>query len=641
MPEGSAAAGREFVLDFVSPDIRDILFYEIRDQRLPKYKNPPAPGTAHWDKTNYPNHVFLTRTTHAEKGWVRDWYAAKREDQDDYNYEFSYPYAGLKFCPRITRTYIELRSDYETNGPLDKGSPDPADPLEENEVPLPGDDSPFIGAKLISEVTKRLRDNRFDAMFVVVQRVYDKVPTEDEQDVYNAEITYPYNSRPEFPRYTRKYVIPRQDALPLATGTADRVYDNAVLITQRRDRFEDSDLDSIYVLVTRVFDEIPDLGDSATLDIFKTFGYRLLRPHGTTATYRIIWSFPISYADFSPEADNAACPITGYTGLELTDEEITPQADSDRIITVVRTYDDLPGVEIDTVTQRVNAGIPEKFIQSSILTETGNRVVNGTAPDAVSGKPTDLGGATIQSSVAPEQASKIREWKTTIHSDITEATISGEELDPLTGVMIPWSQELVAPGTSGTDIQADGTFSEVTPVNPAYSIKTTRKSTSLAGSSRTYYTIVNHYWPPVLLSINFNPVDRYIEAGGGDTYLERYRIDWQVKDFYNGPCQATVTESWHQTAPSQEVPTQMIPEKVVWEFILTSQAIPATLHPAFSIQEIVGSNHPNYPPQSNTKFIDATNYTDWPATIIKSIEVTPFRRGGGFLKRKVVVSKPA
>lgn len=637
MPKKSVAARREQVLDFVSPDIRDILFYEVVDHRLPKHKVPPNPGDAHWDKKNYPNHVFLTRTNHAEKGWVRNWYAAKREDQDDYNYEFSYPYAGLKFCPRITRTYVELRSDYSDEGPLDKGSPDPADPLLDDV--LPEDQTPFMGAKLIDESTKRVGDNTFDSLFVVVQRQYDKVPTEDQQDIYNAEIQYPYNGRSEYPRYIRTYVVPRQEYSPIPSATEDRVYAGAVIVSQKRDRFEDPKLDSLYVLVTRVFDTIPNIGNASELDIFKTFGYRILRPHGTKETNRIIWRFPISYSNYAEGGDLSACPIPGYTTLKLVDEDAQPQ-DDDQTLIVVREFDEFPGDDLDSVSQRIVAGVPEGFLVSSIITETANREENGTGPDSVSGNPTNPGGAIIESSVVPENGNILRIWKNSVLVQLTIGNRVGEELDPMTGAMLPWTQELVAKGTSGSAVDASGNWSEVAPYNQLFSIQTTRKASSLAGSSRTYNTIEDFYWPPVLEAILFSAVSKYVEPGGGDTFLSEYRLDWKIKDAYSGPCKATVTESWHQTAPIQETPVQMHPEAIYWNFILSKGSIPATLHPAFTIFEVIGNNHPNYPSTTASKAIPATNYTDWPASIVKRISIIPYHRGGGFIKRKVTVLKP-
>ena len=80
---------KQRVLNFVSPKVADIIFYELRDGRLPQYKTTPAYGTAHPDKRKYPNHklVFVTPATASEDGWQKWYYAASRESQDDYNFE--------------------------------------------------------------------------------------------------------------------------------------------------------------------------------------------------------------------------------------------------------------------------------------------------------------------------------------------------------------------------------------------------------------------------------------------------------------------------------------------------------------------------------------------------------------------------
>ena len=112
---------KQRVVNFVSPDIGDLIFYELRDGRLPKYKNPPAYGTAHPDSVMYPNHklVFVTPAGADEDGWQKWYYARARSEtaagvaslantitsQNDYNFE-------IQGDEVLIRTYIFPRADY-------------------------------------------------------------------------------------------------------------------------------------------------------------------------------------------------------------------------------------------------------------------------------------------------------------------------------------------------------------------------------------------------------------------------------------------------------------------------------------------------------------------------------------------------
>lgn len=147
------------VLSFVSPKVADIVFYELVDGSLAKYKTIPAYGTAHPLTTEYPNHklVFVAPAEGEEDKWQKRYYAASRASQDDYNFE-------VIGDDRIVRTYIIPRSDY-----LDPGYT----------MPSVGDPDPnptkFPGYEFVEETVKRTQDKLLDSYFVVIQRTYVNV----------------------------------------------------------------------------------------------------------------------------------------------------------------------------------------------------------------------------------------------------------------------------------------------------------------------------------------------------------------------------------------------------------------------------------------------------------------------------------
>ena len=163
---------KQRVVNFVSPDIGDLIFYELRDGRLPKYKNPPAYGTAHPDSVIYPNHklVFVTPAGADEDGWQKWYYARARSEtaagvaslantitsQNDYNFE-------IQGDEVLIRTYIFPRADYLASSYA-------------SSVKLAAGtaDTVFTSFKFREEDILRTRDQVIDSYFIVIKRYFYK-----------------------------------------------------------------------------------------------------------------------------------------------------------------------------------------------------------------------------------------------------------------------------------------------------------------------------------------------------------------------------------------------------------------------------------------------------------------------------------
>ena len=93
------------VLSFVGIGA-DLLFWEKVDLKIQRVRDA-AIGDAHWDSVKYPSHKLVHKAPLDAAGqWHQYFYAADREDQDDYNWQFD---GSL-----LTRTYILPRADYLT-----------------------------------------------------------------------------------------------------------------------------------------------------------------------------------------------------------------------------------------------------------------------------------------------------------------------------------------------------------------------------------------------------------------------------------------------------------------------------------------------------------------------------------------------
>jgi hypothetical protein len=102
---------------YPTPIATDVLFYEVRDNVLPKNKWPPY-GQPHENVVKWPNHKLVFIQTRKEDGKQMWWFAADRENQDLYNFAFSdADIGGVKF-KAVQRVYIIPRDEWDPDVPV-------------------------------------------------------------------------------------------------------------------------------------------------------------------------------------------------------------------------------------------------------------------------------------------------------------------------------------------------------------------------------------------------------------------------------------------------------------------------------------------------------------------------------------------
>ena len=183
------------------------------------------------------------------------------------------------------------------------------------------------------------------------------------QDDYNFEISYPYGGRKDAPRYTRTYFLKREGYTALADGTADPVFSSAILIGQEMKRVGIQELDSLYVLVQRVYDIIPAATafDGATDSTLHTYGISVDYPYNDEAYPRLTWRVPIKHTGYSPTADLAACTVAGFTTLVLVEQEYKQNEQAAELGTWTRVYEKLPSRKNKTIDDDADWGQVSKF----------------------------------------------------------------------------------------------------------------------------------------------------------------------------------------------------------------------------------------------------------------------------------------
>lgn len=537
------------------------------------------------------------------------------------NIETSFPHGGLKAYPRRVRTLIYPRQSFT---PITKGTADPV----------------FTNAVLIDESQMEIGDEDLKSLYVAVRRVYDEVPTIAAQESYNAEITYPYFGDTRFPRTTRTYLVPRANLGAAVIPSAGLSLGGATLAFRKVDRLAAQPEDSYYVVVTVAHDRIPLASEVSELDFLKGFGYGVTRPYGADDYPRVTWRVPAVKAGFVLTPEYAACPVVGYTSLQLTDESLEADPNNASNVVVVRVYDTLPGPELEAEERERFVSVPEGFIVEKRVETLRQPVKNNATITALeTNAPTDSGGTLTQTTLAMDTPSTVVLGKGQTRLTLTVGPLTSVEFDEETGRLYNVTREIVPAGTAGSALNGGGVFSTVDALNQEYSIKTTRKATTLVDGEISYDTVVNWGWPAVLTSIRFGVIE-YRDRETGLPYFGRGVYDYEMKEGYAGPCRATITETWSSTPQAVPSITPLIPRGMDFDFPLTRRfSVPECLHPSFTVAETVGSNHPELMPIVSSKTFAATNYTDWPASVIASVSQTPYR--GGYKMRVMRVYAPS
>lgn len=210
------------VQSYPTPDLSDRIYVVRKDSRLGDSKLP-GKGDAYEgpEKERYEGFIFATAKPSDQTGWVDLFYLNVRANENDYNLEITYPWVSKDY-PRYTRTYVVLRSSYET--PL----PDTPDPVNGNLL-------------LVDEHVTRFQDPVLDALFVGVQRVFERVPAPTTYEVEKFESVLPYKMRVAVPQ-VRVTTIEEGPALqpdvPPSTWAKSEKSDSAfrkTVVTAKRD----------------------------------------------------------------------------------------------------------------------------------------------------------------------------------------------------------------------------------------------------------------------------------------------------------------------------------------------------------------------------------------------------------------------
>jgi len=148
------------IFDVASP-LRDLVFYEVVDYNI-KSNRDMEYGTPHHNIQSYPNHQLVYITPNDKEGKTyRFYYAANRENQDDYNWQIS-------DGSTLERTYIIPRSLYYGRSAAE-ATTSSLIPNEFTYPPVGTPDIRFTKYSFVDDSVVR-NDEQLDSIYITIKR---------------------------------------------------------------------------------------------------------------------------------------------------------------------------------------------------------------------------------------------------------------------------------------------------------------------------------------------------------------------------------------------------------------------------------------------------------------------------------------
>ncbi len=263
-------------------------------------------------------------------------------------------------------------------------------------------------------------------------------------------------------------------------------------------------------------------------------------------------------------------------------------------------------------------------------------------------------------------ANKVRTNNTTVSAS-SLGSLGGIEFDKETGTVNAITREVVVAGAAGAAINSSGVYSEITPINTRFSIKTTRKALSAFSRSYNSYETVSKL-PRVLTTFDsvvfvdkahrdpygnqssesvaataLHPAATYpayenpyhINSGGNILHAG---FDIALTD-YNGEYLVAVEDEW-SNAPfnlTSALATKFQPKGFSWTTPFGSGSVPECLHGTITISYSTGTTHPQYAYIVGSYVFVATAPALLTGTIIIEHSQTSYAGGYRRIKKSITI----
>jgi len=251
-------------------------------------------------------------------------------------------------------------------------------------------------------------------------------------------------------------------------------------------------------------------------------------------------------------------------------------------------------------------------------------------------------GSTIWS-CSIEPIDEVHGLRTTVKNPVLTAQSGSDWSEPLNQYLSTLSQLVTAFVTPTVAVAGDvATYIYTTPVKCGWWLKRT-ETFSVSAISREFDTNDRYYWPAILREVEFmdwqRRATREQENDGNDGAVDIFPRLYFNPEAYDGPSKTHVEISWSLTPQTITELNPMRPERIVYGAPFFNVNCPECLHAPWVFQCDIGSNDPNYMPNVGSgRTFPATNYTEWPESIVGFDEQIPFK--GGFLRTKKTFYPP-
>jgi hypothetical protein len=528
-----------------------------------------------------------------------------------------------------------------------------------------------------------------------------------DQHEYNYSLTYPYGGSLNYPRITRTNIVPRGTA-PQALGSADPAgaasgnyaflrpggtdtyfrpggvdtYIRSaaltpILVAQWEKPIPvESGIGSLYVEQTDVYEIVPGSDDAVGGSGAgqSTFGYSVDRPFGDDRWLLLTWKLvlPREVADANRQEDYATCPISGYTGLVLIDEQITAASEDDQKSEIVRIYEGnatgaaFPsGAGTVLISKTYPGGMPpQKFVESVKRYEYRIPIQRTTdfnfATNANVEDPNTAFYVEADEAIPDQKSGMLRGTnKLSTLQEISLRTLSGSEWDKNLMAYVPYTVRCLTTAEAAALAAAEiGTMRTLTPYNIGWVIETVERPVEVTIAQATpFHTSHPASWPKVLLPFvmgattnnDVGIITVRPSPGEDPDTAENTGVlftQFEFKPEWTGICKAIRRIGWSKTAPQfsaiEALDTTGL--RFFWPGVTRNPVvIEECLHgptnaSAYVFRGSVGNNHPVYGPVAYTKTWANTTYLDWPDSLIVEYDVQPYK--GGYVIRQLTVLKP-
>jgi len=639
------APRRQRVSVFPTPDIRDLLFYERVDTKLPQWSVAPAYGSPHPDALKYPNHrlcYIKPAGDGGELGW-QDWfYAAERADQDLYNFEYTKADLGGNKFDAVRRTYVSLRENFsDINHNIGESMPDIPSGI-------------FTGSYTLSEYSQqRIGDRELDGQFIVETLTFVKRCVSS---------TVKYDEDSDTNLLTESNLYAATDVVPGAVApneTAAELFadeDNAFWGQQSDGSIREGrqlSCDWYEIIVSQQPISKPRISVYPTPNQTDIIFYERVNSRFAP------WDTPPTYGDPHPDTanfpDHKFCYVRPSGELGWQDWFYAADRQNQDAYNFEYTQADIGGTKFDAVrrtyvTPRSVIGVFNNPIGSLMVDD-----FNGNFP-----------GEYILAEYSQKRIDEreldslfVLEVLTFVKRCVNSVCRYDEETGASLGAQsnLYYKNEVVPGSTAPTDtaaelfaaptnifwgLQTTGIVREgrqlscnwyeitETRVVPNNAVTTITGGSATAIPIRSYFTEDDYSWPASLVVSDIIFKSITMKNKDGTTYTRTYpRTDFATPA-YRGPTKAKVEQWWSKTAiPEANLPQskKLLAREIEYTGANYSLKIEPTLHAGFTLVDVIGSSDPNFVAATYSETFNATNEPTRPASLIATVDQRPFRGG--------------